>query len=62
MDKFRTEPPISSYNIGELIQSDITPGTEERTAIASISMFQEYPFVMQPYGIKRVDAVEPLLY
>ncbi|SES38848.1 transglutaminase family protein [Psychrobacillus sp. OK032] len=54
-----TESQVSSYNVGELIQSDITPGEEERTAIASISMLQEYPFVMQPYGIKRVDALEP---
>ncbi|MFJ7973305.1 DUF4129 domain-containing transglutaminase family protein [Psychrobacillus sp. NPDC096389] len=54
-----TEAQISSYNIGEIIQSDIAPGEEERTAIARISMLQEYPFVMQPYGIKRVDALEP---
>lgn len=54
-----TEAQISSYNVGEIIQSDITPGEEERTAVASISMLQEYPFVMQPYGIKRVDALEP---
>lgn len=54
-----TEAQISSYNIGDIIQSDIRSGEEERTAIASISMLQEYPFVMQPYGIKRVDALEP---
>ncbi|MFJ8066273.1 DUF4129 domain-containing transglutaminase family protein [Psychrobacillus sp. NPDC096426] len=54
-----TDAQISSYQVGEIIQSDIAPGEEERTAIASISMLQDYPFVMQPYGIKRVDALEP---
>ncbi|GGA40212.1 DUF4129 domain-containing transglutaminase family protein [Psychrobacillus lasiicapitis] len=54
-----TEAQISSYKLGELIQSDITPGEEERTATASVSMSQEYSFVMQPYGLKEVDALEP---
>ncbi|WP_144511698.1 transglutaminase domain-containing protein [Bacillus sp. FJAT-22090] len=55
-----TEAQISSYNLGEKIQSDIIPGSEESTTKASISMFSEFPFIMQPYGIKQVDALEPV--
>lgn len=56
-----TEPPsLSNYGLGEPIQSDIAPGTEDESLIARIYMSQPYPFIMQPYGIERVDSVEPI--
>lgn len=57
-----TEAQISSYNNGEAFQSDIAPGSEETTTTASISMFAEFPFIMQPYGIKQVDALEQVTF
>ena len=48
---------MSSFNSGESIISDITPGNEDETSVASIIMLQEFPFIMQPYGIKSVDSI-----
>jgi len=56
-----TEPPIlMNYELGEPIESDIAPGTEDGSLIASIYTSQAYPFIMQPYGIEQVDSVEPI--
>lgn len=55
-----TNAQISSYEVGQTIPSDIPPGSPDTTAVASIFMFQDYPFIMQPYGIKSVDALEPI--
>ena len=55
------DPPIlTTYELGELIESDIAPGTEDESLKASIYTSQAYPFIMQPYGIEQVDSVEPI--
>lgn len=54
-----TEPAVHRhYELGEPIESDIAPGTEDESLKASIYMSQAYPFIMQPYGIEWVDSVE----
>ena len=47
-------PVLRSYELGETIETDIIPGTEEESLVASIFMSQNYPFIMQPYGIQQV--------
>ena len=55
-----TEPPIlAAYQLGEPIETDIAPGTEDESLVASIYMSQAYPFIMQPYGIEQVDSEQP---
>lgn len=56
-----TEPPIlTNYKLGEPIESDIAPGTEDDSLVANIFMSQSYPFIMQPYGIEQVDSEQPV--
>lgn len=50
---------VSSDKTSHSIVSDILPGTEAEKVNSSISMMQEYPFVMQPYGITDVASVVP---
>ena len=55
-----TEDELVSFDkTSHSIVSDILPGTEEEKVNSSISMMQEYPFVMQPYGITNVASVVP---
>jgi len=57
------DPPIlTTYELGEPIESDIAPGTEDESLVASIFMSQSqaYPFIMQPYGIEQVDMEWPV--
>jgi transglutaminase-like putative cysteine protease len=55
-----TEDELVSFDkTSHPIVSDILPGTEEEKVNSSISMMQEFPFVMQPYGITNVTSVEP---
>ncbi|PZX04495.1 transglutaminase superfamily protein [Psychrobacillus insolitus] len=50
---------VSSDKTSHSIVSDILSGTEEEKVNSSISMMQEFPFVMQPYGITNVASVVP---
>lgn len=53
-------PILRGYELGEPIESDIAPGTEDESLKASIYMSQAYSFIMQPYGIEQVDSMEPI--
>ncbi|MEK3996593.1 transglutaminase domain-containing protein [Psychrobacillus sp. FSL K6-2365] len=53
-------PVLRGYELGEPIESDIAPGTEDESLKASIYMSQAYSFIMQPYGIEQVDSMEPI--
>jgi len=55
-----TEDELVSFDkTSHSIVSDILPGMEEDKQNSSISVMQEYPFVMQPYGITNVTSAEP---
>lgn len=58
------DPPIlTSYKLGEPIESDIAPGTEDESLVANIIILNHlkpFPFIMQPYGIEQVDSEEPV--
>lgn len=56
-----TEPPIlTAHKLGEAIETDIAPGTEDESLVANIFMSQAYPFIMQPYGIEQVNSEQPV--
>ncbi|TQR19628.1 transglutaminase TgpA family protein [Psychrobacillus vulpis] len=53
-----TEAQISSYEKENPIALDISPGQEEELAVANILMRQEFPFVVQPYGLTSINSLE----
>ncbi|WP_313893486.1 transglutaminase domain-containing protein [Psychrobacillus sp.] len=55
----KTEAQISSYDKGETISTDIPPGQADKAEKATISMREEYSFVMQPYGLINLNTAEP---
>lgn len=56
-----TEPPIlTAHKLGEPIETDIAPGTEDESLVANIFMSQPFPFIMQPYGIEQVNTEQPV--
>lgn len=46
---------VNIHGFGDEIQTGIPPGSEEKIDVAQIDMELTYPFVMQPYGMMRVE-------
>lgn len=50
------EGELKSFSPGETIQYSLPRGPEEDTKSASIQVMYPYDFIIQPYGLKSVDA------
>lgn len=56
------ETPLLSFGSGELFETDFPPGAEEYTEEANIMLAQEFPLILQPYGMKSIQTNEEALF
>ena len=52
------ETGLHSFGSGELFETDFPPGEAEYTEEANIVMAQDFPPILQPYGVKSIQTYE----
>ncbi|QEY22077.1 transglutaminase [Psychrobacillus sp. AK 1817] len=57
-----SEVELQNFGIGEIFESDIPPGEDNLTTDANIVMAQDFPLILQPYGIKSIQTNEEAMF